>query len=170
MSNAIVVSKALRRDVGIITQPFPKIGYSVHRSAGVDSAVASIWVSVSDAEGTNKREAARLAEELADVYGWKVFVINSIIYVKSVPNKAEAAASLERYEELQNLDAQVELQPGDMVVERARSGRLGKVVEVRQDTAFPVYVQYNDAPNRTIQIHSRDEVVFHFRPVVAVSA
>lgn len=64
LPNASTVSRALRRDAGIITQPAHKIGYSVHRGNNVVGP--SIWVTVSDAEPTNVRYARALAEHLAD--------------------------------------------------------------------------------------------------------
>jgi hypothetical protein len=100
MTTAQVVSRALRRDVGIITQPFPKVGYSVHQDGG--SGYPSIWVSVSDAEGTNVRAAKQLEEELREVYGWTVLRTGSIIYVGNVPSKAESAESLANWEKRQS--------------------------------------------------------------------
>ena len=84
---ASVVSRALRRDAGIITRPFPKIGYSVH---GGSFHGPSIWVYVSDAAGINIRRAKALHEHLIEV-GWKVTLAedSSILYVDYVPTAKE---------------------------------------------------------------------------------
>ena len=81
-----VVSRALRRDAGIITNPR---GYQVRR--GMEGVVGpSISVVVSDVESRNMRAARDLAEHLTE-YGWDVRLGDGvgIIYVSKVPSAAE---------------------------------------------------------------------------------
>lgn len=96
---ASVVSRALRRDVGIITvDTSVRNGYSVHQ--GTTYMGPSIWVSVSDAEATNVRHARKLAEELREVYGWSIDLEedSSILYATHVPTMSEAAKAYAAYE------------------------------------------------------------------------
>lgn len=98
LPTASVVSRALRRDVKIITRPQNEYGYSVHRGGG--TLGPSIWVSVSDSDATNQRHARELAENLHEVFGWNTILApgSSILYVKSVPSKAEALEAEARYD------------------------------------------------------------------------
>jgi hypothetical protein len=97
---ASVVSRALRRDVKIITvDTSQREGYSVHRGSSFSGP--SVWVSVSDAEATNVRHARKLIEELTEVYGWKITSNgenSSIFYVTSVPSKSDAAKAKTAWE------------------------------------------------------------------------
>lgn len=90
---AQVVSRALRRDVGVITRPFPKEGYSVHQNP----FGASIWVNTSlISDDRNVRDAKDLYDALRFNHGWKVerHHGSSIIYVNHVPTQAERAVAL----------------------------------------------------------------------------
>lgn len=93
---APVVSRALRRDFGIITQPIHRAGYSVHRGNG-RSVPANVWVSVSDLDSANVRKARLLADNMREV-GYEVDLADSssIIYVRSVPSAKDAAAAIAR--------------------------------------------------------------------------
>lgn len=96
---ASVVSRALRRDVGIVTvDTGQRNGYSVHK--GSSYMGPSIWVSVSDAEATNVRHARKLAEELREVYGWVIDLEegSSILYATHVSTMVEAARAYAAYE------------------------------------------------------------------------
>ena len=96
LPTAPVISRALRRDFGIITQPIHRAGYSTHRGNG-RSIPANVWVSVSDLDSANVRKAKALADDMIAV-GYEVDLSpgSSIIYVKAVPSAKDAAAAIAR--------------------------------------------------------------------------
>ncbi|AGT12998.1 hypothetical protein KAYACHO_94 [Mycobacterium phage KayaCho] len=88
------ISRALKRDFGIITQPFPKPGYCARRGNG-RTVPAQVWVSVSDLDSANVRKAGQLAEAMtAAGYDIDHRPDSSIVYVKSIPAAADAKAAL----------------------------------------------------------------------------
>ena len=96
LPTAPVISRALRRDFHIITQPIHRAGYSVHRGNG-RTIPANVWVSVSDLDSANVRKAKALADDMIAV-GYQVDLApgSSIIYVRSVPSAKDAAAAIAR--------------------------------------------------------------------------
>ncbi|ACF34175.1 hypothetical protein SEA_MINDY_8 [Mycobacterium phage Mindy] len=90
---ASVVSRALRRDAGIITTPRDRQGYHV---SGDGTYPAGIFVDLSDLDVEFPRENVRAAADLHDhltAAGWTLGPISSrnptSIYVLKVPTKAE---------------------------------------------------------------------------------
>lgn len=91
MPNGSTVSRALRRDAGIITTPRDRAGYHVS-NGGREYGGVSVSVSVADIESINVRRAAALHAHLAEA-GWDVTLADgaSILYVTGVPSAREAA-------------------------------------------------------------------------------
>jgi hypothetical protein len=90
---ASTVTKALRRDAGIIVTPPTRSGYHVR---GDRMIPASIFVDLVDeisraAEAKNTRAAADLAEHLAAL-GWDVTADGERVLVRKVPTAAELRA------------------------------------------------------------------------------
>jgi hypothetical protein len=91
MPNGATVSRALRRDAGIITTPRTRAGYHVS-DGGREYGGVTVSVDVADIEATNVRKAAQLFDTLTAA-GWGVTLADgaSILYVTRVPSNRYAA-------------------------------------------------------------------------------
>ncbi|AHJ88597.1 hypothetical protein Jolie1_097 [Mycobacterium phage Julie1] len=97
LPTASAVSRAIRRDFQIISQPIHKGGYVVRRGNGRQIA-ANIWVAVSDLDSANVRKAGQLAE-IMRAAGYDIHHVDgsTIIYVHSIPSAADAAPKIAAY-------------------------------------------------------------------------
>lgn len=91
MPSGSTVSRALRRDAGIITTPRDRSGYHVSDGGRQWGGVA-VSVDVGDVESINLRRAAELFDHLTEA-GWSVTRADdsSILYVTRVPSARAAA-------------------------------------------------------------------------------
>lgn len=96
MPNGATVSRALRRDVAIITTPRGRAGYHLS-DAGREWGGVALFVDVEDTESANVRAAVELFDHLTGA-GWGVTRADgaSILYVTRVPSNREAAARAAR--------------------------------------------------------------------------